>query len=211
MKKIYSFRDMENVFRNYKKRAGNIPYVSCFGPTFIDPCDPVCKMAEKFGEYLIESGFGVVHGGYCGVMEAVSKGADRAINKDKRKNKYWNIGVPMVTFDQELKRSSMVNLPSAVDIFDRAKALVLFGDICVVFPKGGFGTVLEFLGVFHSNQIAKKFGGKIRPLIFVGKRWESFFAYLPKVMYKFDHDFCYFVNTKRGLIKAFNEIKTKYD
>lgn len=175
MEKLNQFDDLKKAFNKYRKLAGSPAYAACFGKTFLDPKSPEYKLAEKVSALLVEHGFGIIHGGYIGVMEAASKGADRAINLDKKKNLYWNVGVPMKTFDKELARSSRVNLPAAKDISDRKKALIEFCDICVVLPSGGFGTLLESLELFHMNQIAEKFGGKIRPLIFLGGNWKKIF------------------------------------
>ena len=48
-------------------------------------------------------------------------------------------------------------------------------------------------------------------LIFIGRDWKKLFKYLPKVMYKFDHDFYYFVNTLQELEKTLDIIKQKYE
>lgn len=84
----------------------------------------------------------------------------------------------MRVIDKELARSADVNLPTAKDMSDRKKALVEFCDICVVLPSGGFGTILEALEIFHLNQIAEKFGGKIRPIIFMGGNWKKIINFL---------------------------------
>ncbi len=170
-----SFDDLKKSFEEYRAKAGNPLYVACFGKTFLEPASELYKLSERVGKIVVESGFGILHGGYIGAMEAVSKGANAAIEKDVSKNEYWNIGVPMYLFDKELRRSSSVHLPAARDLSDRKEALVTFCDVCVVLPSGGFGTLLETLEIFHSNQIAEKFGGKIRPIFFVGDNWRPLF------------------------------------
>lgn len=170
-----SFEGLKSAFEEYRARAGNPLYIACFGKTFLEPESEMYKLSERIGEVVVENGFGVLHGGYIGAMGAVSKGANTAIEKDASKNEYWNIGVPMYLFDKELERSSSAHLPAARDISDRKEALVTFCDACVVLPSGGFGTLLETLEIFHSNQIAEKFGGKIRPLFFVGDNWKPLF------------------------------------
>lgn len=175
MKDETSFEDLKETFLEYKTKAGNPSYVACFGKTFLDENSPDYEVAKKVGSILVDKGFGVLHGGYIGSMEAISTGANDAIRKDKGKNKYWNIGVPMYIFDADVKRSSSVHLPAAKDISDRKQALVEFCDVCVVLPKGGFGTLLETLDLFHQNQISEKFGGKIKPIIFLGGNWKSLF------------------------------------
>ena len=203
MEQQNTFDKLEAEFEAFKEKAGGISYVACFGKTFLEKESEEFKLAENVAELLVDSGFGVIHGGYCGVMEASSNGANRAIAKDKTKNSYWNIGVPMKTFDAELAHSSFVNLPSAEDIGDRKKALISFCDICVILPSGGFGTLLESLEIFHNNQIAEKFGGKIKPLIFVKGNWKKIFdgLYQQLDMNKQSggDKFCYFIDTTEEL------------
>lgn len=213
MKKINEFHNLEKSFSDYKKKAGGISYVACFGKTFLDKQSKEYELAKNVAGLIIENNFGVIHGGYAGVMEASSYGADIAIEKDDNKNKYWNIGVPMITFDKELRRASKINLPSAKDISDRKKALIEFCDICVVLPSGGFGTILESLEIFHMNQLAEKFGGKIRPLIFIGGNWKKIFDNLYKNLdmnkQKNGESFVYFIKSLKKLNSILNILRKK--
>ena len=170
-----SFEDLEKAFADYSNKAGSPAYIACFGKTFLESDSEAYKLSEKVGAMIVENGFGVLHGGYIGSMEAVSNGANDAIGKDASKNEFWNIGIPMQTFDGNVARASSVHLPPANDIFDRKKALITFCDACVVLSSGGGGTLLEALELLHVNQIAEKFGGKIRPLFFVGDAWKDLF------------------------------------
>ncbi len=213
MKKNNEFNDLEKSFLDYKKEAGDISYVACFGKTFLDKETQEYELAKNTAELIIENGYGIIHGGYVGTMEALSCGADIAIEKDKNKNKYWNIGVPMATFDKELKRSSKTNLPPAKDISDRKKALIEFCDICVVLPSGGFGTILESLEIFHMNQLAEKFGGKIRPLIFIDGNWKKIFDDLYKNLdmnkQKGGESFVYFIKSLKELNSILDILRKK--
>ena len=73
--------------------------------------------------------------------------------------------------DAELSRSSRVNLPAAVTVHERINLLTTLPDACIVM-LGGFGTLAETTMWFHTNQMAQKFGGKVRPMIFVGEEWK---------------------------------------
>lgn len=208
---VNDYKKLVKAFESFKKKAGDIKYVACFGKTFLSEDAAEYKLAGKIAEAVIGSGYGVIHGGYIGAMKAVSLGASRAIVRDSRANDYWNVGVPMQTFDASLKRSSPVNLPTAKDISDRKKALVELCDICVVLPSGGFGTLVEALEIFHCNQLAEKFGGKIRPLLFVGSNWKELMRDLYKKLNMKDQkggdSFCYFVKTPKqitALLAKFN-------
>lgn len=213
MEKMNQFEDLKKAFARFKKLAGSPSYAACFGKTFLDQKSSEYKTADKVAQLLIEHGFGVIHGAYSGVMEASSRGADKAIAADKKKNHYWNIGVPMRIFDKELKRSSRVNLPSAKDISDRKRALIDFCDVCIVLPSGGFGTLLESLEIFHMNQLAEKFGGKIRPLIFLKGNWKKIFDDLYRDLdmtkQKGGQSFAYFPKTIGQLEKIIIRLKAK--
>lgn len=207
-----SFEQIESAFVEFKKKAGNPYYVAIFGKTFLDENTQEYKLARKVAYKVIEIGFGVLHGAYAGVMKAVNEGAESAIRKLK-KNEYFNVGVPLKMIDQELPRSSNINLPPAETIGDRKKALIEFCDVCVVMPSGGFGTMLESLEIFHMNQLAEKFGGKIRPLIFIGERWNTIFEALYKNLdmnkQKTGESFCHFINDIKQLELILSEIELK--
>ncbi|EKE25899.1 MAG: hypothetical protein ACD_5C00008G0010 [uncultured bacterium] len=205
-----SFKDLKKSFRYHKKKAGDIKYVACFGKTFLEKEHDTYDISLNIGKCLIENGFGVLHGGYSGAMEAVSKGAEIAIQDSSDKNNSWNIGVPMEMFDRELNRSSKINLPPAKDIVDRKKALTHFCDACVVLPSGGIGTVLEAIELFHLNQLAEKFGGEIKPIIFIGKHWKEL---MDNIMEKLDmekqkggEEFTHFIDSVDQLVPILNKI-----
>lgn len=208
-----SFEDSEKAFADYSNKAGSPAYIACFGKTFLEPDSEAYKLSEKVGAMIIENGFGVLHGGYIGSMEAVSSGANDAIRNDTSKNEFWNIGIPMQTFDGNVARASSAHLPPANDIFDRKKALITFCDACVVLPSGGVGTLLEALELLHVNQIAEKFGGKIRPLFFVGIVWKDLFdeiyASLDMTKQSKGESYLYFLASVEDLDKELKLLKTK--
>ena len=92
---------------------------------------------------------------------------------------------------------------------DRKKALTHFCDACIVLPSGGIGTILEAIELFHLNQLAEKFKGKIRPIIFIGKHWKEL---MDGIMEKLDmekqkggDDFIHFVDSFEQLKNIFEE------
>lgn len=177
--KIASFKTLEDSFAEYKRLSGAQRYVACFGKTFVAEDHLDFSLAQEVGKQVIESGFGVIHGGYVGIMKGVSMGAEMVIKNDGSKNKYWNIGVPLAIFDKELSRAAEINLPPAAELLDRIKVLVTFCDACVILPSAGFGTLAEVALLFHLNQIAQKFSlGAPKPMLLLGKKWESLFQNL---------------------------------
>ena len=173
---ISSFKNLEDSFAEYKRLSGACGYVACFGKTFISEDHPDFSFAQEVSKQVIASGFGVIHGGYLGIMKGVSIGADTAIKNDGSKNTYWNIGVPLTIFDDELCRVAEINLPPASELLDRIKALLTFCDACIVLPSAGFGTLAEAILLFHLNQIAEKFLlAAPKPMLLLGKSWQSLF------------------------------------
>lgn len=173
-----TLEDIKKEFLALKEESSCSYFAACFGKTVVDPSDISYKTAEEIGEIVIESNLGVLHGGYTGTMEAVSNGANRAIDKDITKNKGWNVGVPMKSFDERIKRADSKHLTPAENILDRKRILVDMCDLCVVLPVGGMGTLLEVLEIFHVNQINEKYGGIINPIIFYGDFWKKLFPEL---------------------------------
>ena len=174
---ISSFKNLEDSFAEYKQLSGARGYVACFGKTFIAEDHPDFSLAQEVSKQVIASGFGVIHGGYLGIMEGISIGADTAIENDVSKNKYWNIGVPLAIFDNELRRVAKINLPPASDLLDRIKALLKFCDACIVLSSAGFGTLAEVVLLFHLNQIEQKFSlAAPKPMLLLGQKWQLLFA-----------------------------------
>lgn len=165
--------EVKNEFLSFKEKAGNPSYIACFGKTFVNEDDPNYTASQEVGKLVVENGFGVTHGGYTGTMQAVSSGANEGIKLDSKKNAFWNIGVPMKTFDSNVKRAECSQLTATLNILDRKRVLVDMCDACIALPVAGFGTLLETIEIFHVNQINSKFGGKIRPIIFYGKVWKE--------------------------------------
>ncbi len=205
--------ELKASFEHYKEQGGSQLYAACFGKTFIDSESTAYREATAIGKLAIEKGFGVLHGGYSGLMDAVSTGASEAI-AGRGLSPNWNIGVPMYTFDADtkIKRTESVHLPAARDIYARKEALVTFNDVCIVLPVGGFGTLLETIDIFHANQLAEKFGGKIRPIIFMGEHWKKLFTeelpkYLDMHLQKDGDNFCYFVTTTEEVGQLLETIK----
>lgn len=168
---------------SFKEKAGNPPYVACFGKTFVDENDQNYLTSKEIGKIVVESGFGVLHGGYIGTMQAVSSGANEGIKLDEKKNKFWNIGVPMKIFDKDVVKADCTQLTSTENILDRKRVLVEMCDACIALPVAGFGTLLEIIEIFHVNQINVKFGGKIKPIIFYGTMWKELMG---EIMRKLD-------------------------
>ncbi|MEI6238048.1 MAG: LOG family protein [bacterium] len=206
-----SLEAIKSEFLSFKEKAGGPAYIACFGKTFVTEDDANYKTSQEIGNFVVNSGFGVLHGGYIGTMQAVSNGANDGIKQDESKNAFWNIGVPMKTFDKDVKRADCSQLTATENILDRKRVLVEMCDACVVLPVGGMGTLLEVIEIFHINQINSKFGGQIKPIIFFGRVWKEL---MKDIESKLDlkgqsngDDFTYYVDTLDQLKDTLVKIK----
>ena len=137
--------------------------ITIFGPSGAQPGDHIYSEAEILGVALAEAGYGIVCGGYDGVMEAVSKGAASK-----------GSGVVGVTADVYLGRGRTPNefitreikVKSAVDrlmeLVDLADAYVAIG----ISP----GTLLEVATAW--DMMSKNFL-ETKPLVLIGDEWRA--------------------------------------
>ena len=79
--KNQDFSALKTTFLEYQQKAGQINYIACFGKTFLHDNTPEYQLAKSAAALIIQHGFGVIHGAYAGVMQAVSQGADAQIQK----------------------------------------------------------------------------------------------------------------------------------
>jgi len=156
-------------------KVASIKYVSIFGKTFIDETSSEYMHLKKFAGDLITHNLGVIHGGYIGMMKAIAEGANDVIEKEM-KSPNLNIGIPEDTFElHNVQKSKASHTVPAKGIMERVDTLIRLSNFIVVAERGGFGTLLETIATVHLNQLNKKFGGEVRPLIFVGLAWKELF------------------------------------
>ncbi|MEI8135348.1 MAG: LOG family protein [bacterium] len=142
--------------------------VTIFGPSEISAGSEEYLSAEKLGTLLADAGFGVVNGGYEGIMEAVSKGAA------SRRGRV--IGVTAEVYFARGREpnpylSKELSLKSANDrlmeLLDLADAYIAIGN--------SIGTLIEVATAW--DYMLKSFM-ESKPLILVGKHWEELFTVL---------------------------------
>lgn len=150
--------------------------VAVFGSAAPKPESSLYEQGLDLGRRLAEAGFSVMTGGYCGLMEAVSRGALEAGGK--------TIGVTCSDIDayrpggpnkwvQECVQTENLN--------KRLEVLTRQPDAFIALP-GGIGTLGEI--TLAQNLMAV---GSIpeRPLILIGAEWEQIF----KQLYSINHEY----------------------
>lgn len=138
--------------------------ISVFGSSAPVPGSVGYEEAESIGRLLAEAGFAVATGGYCGTMEAVSKGAAGAGGQ-----------VIGITCDQiELFRPLGPNQFLTQEIRyatlqERVQHLVRENDGMIVLP-GGVGTLSELALAWSLLQVDEI---SSRPLVLLGSLWQQ--------------------------------------
>lgn len=137
--------------------------ITIFGPGDCMPESSLYQDAERLGSMLAEAGFGIVNGGYEGVMEAVSKGAHSSGGRV--------IGVTAEVYFARGKAANAyigkeIKVKSAIDrmmeLLDLADAFVA----CGISP----GTLSE---VSVAWDFMSKHFIEEKPCILIGEQWKK--------------------------------------
>ncbi len=143
--------------------------VAVFGSGYGEPGSQAYSEAQALGKMLGEAGLDVMTGGYCGTMEAISRGAYEA--------GAHTFGVSCV--DIEIYRPLGVNPWVQTEICTenlnrRLEILTRQPDAMIALP-GGIGTLVE-ITLSLNLMVVKSI--PTRPLILIGKEWRASFSAL---------------------------------
>lgn len=165
-----------------KQKSGAIGFVSILGKSTLASESPEFLFTAAATQYVMEQGYGIIHGGYAGGAMSAASDAAQAYIKKYALPAERNIGVPQRQHDGLWKRvEGAVFTDPADDIYDRLR-LVTGGDIAVIAPLGGDGTELEVATLLHENiirasQAANCQGQRIIPVLFLqtsdGTDWKK--------------------------------------
>jgi uncharacterized protein (TIGR00730 family) len=144
--------------------------ISVFGGSAPQPGTPAYEEARALGAALARAGWTVATGGYTGVMEGASRGADEAGGHV--------IGVTCTLIEgwKGLNANAWVREVRPFDTLrERLNYLVEFCDAAIALP-GGIGTLSEVTltwSLLQTGEIKRK------PLVVVGRVWsETLTAFL---------------------------------
>ncbi len=165
---IYGRREQARGFRCWAWSYSMKKLITIFGPSDCKPGSSLYTVAEQLGALLAENGFGIVNGGYEGVMEAVSKGARSAQG-----------GVIAVTAEVYFARGRERNEFITKEVIvksanDRLMELLDLADAyiaCGISP----GTLIEVATAW--DYMLKHFMEE-KPLVLLGKEWYDLCAIL---------------------------------
>jgi uncharacterized protein (TIGR00725 family) len=176
--------------------------ISIFGGSQLSPNDQMYKTAYELGNSLAAAGHIIQTGGYIGVMEAVSRGANeaggQAIGITCSEIENWRDVKANLWVTQELRFNTLV---------ERMNYLISSCDAIVVLP-GGPGTLAEF-SVAWNLMIIQAIPRK--PLILLGNRWRlliqlfirSFSSFVPKAQ----RGYLFFVTDIDSISEHLNHIQ----
>jgi uncharacterized protein (TIGR00725 family) len=160
--------------------------ITIFGPSDCSAQSALYKTAERLGRSLAESGFGIVNGGYEGVMEAVSKGARSADG-----------GVIGITAEVYFARGREPNefITKEISVKSASDRLMELLDLADAYIACGIstGTLIEVATAW--DYMLKSFMEE-KPLVLLGKEWEELCKILfEQAAYKGKEHFVTFAET----------------
>ena len=138
--------------------------VAVFGSSRAVPGDGLYEQGVELGRLLTEAGFGVVNGGYAGLMEAASAGAAGAGGRA--------VGVtapPLFPARAEGNRFLTEEIPAG-SLTERIHVMWEMSCAAVVCP-GSIGTFTELAVVWNDAVLAARRGAPPRPVIAFRGRW----------------------------------------
>lgn len=138
--------------------------VAVFGSSRAVPGDGLYEQGVELGRRLAEAGFGVVNGGYAGLMEAVSAGAAGADGRA--------VGVtapPLFPARAEGNRFLTEEIPAG-SLTERIHVMWEMSYAAVVCP-GSIGTFTELAVVWNDAVLAARRGAPPRPVVAFRGRW----------------------------------------
>ena len=139
--------------------------VGILGSARLEAGDPRYEAGVLVGRRLAEAGFGVMTGGYGGVMEAVSRGAAEAGGEV--------VGLPVRRWP-DLEPNQWITRRVWVDSF-AGRLPWLASCVALVALDGGIGTLAEATVAWADRQTDP---GVTPPLILAGPAWRAILASL---------------------------------
>ena len=143
-----------------------LPLVAVFGSSEPPPGDPLYELARRVGALLAGAGYGVLTGGYGGVMEGASRGAAEAGGHV--------VGVTCSIFSGREPNRFLTERVDTVDLVARMGALVDAARGYIVL-HGKSGTLAELTLVWALHR-AGSLGP--RPVVLLGDAWRPFLHHL---------------------------------
>ena len=140
--------------------------IAVFGSSEPVPGDALYDQAQELGRRLAESGRILITGGYGGVMEAASKGAQQAGGQ--------TVGVTCRGFADREPNAYLSTVLSTDDLHERTATLIDRADGFIVM-HGKAGTLAELAQLWALERAGCLAG---RPVVLLGESWEALLCHL---------------------------------
>jgi len=140
--------------------------VAVFGSADPPEGDPLYECARRVGGLLVAAGYGVVTGGYGGVMEGANRGALEAGGA--------SVGITCATFSGRTPNRFLSELREEADLVSRTGTLVRSARGYIVL-HGKSGTLAELTLVWALHRAGSL--GR-RPVVLLGDAWRPFLHHL---------------------------------
>jgi hypothetical protein len=165
-------------------------FVTVFGSSVPKPGEEEYETAYQLGKLLAKSGLNVCTGGYQGIMDAVSKGANVAGAEAVGVTLDIYNSVPSKYLTKEIRCHTL---------YERLDNLIKIGDAYVIL-QGGTGTLVELAVVW---EFINKKMMQPKPVACHGTMWSEIVNLMESQIKK--------EKRETGLIKCFSDIETCAD
>ncbi len=145
--------------------------IAVFGASKSVPGDRHYEDGVACGRLLAAAGYAVATGGYGGMMEAVSRGADEAGGH------VIGVTVPTVFRDRDGANAFVAEDRNAAHLVERIHQLTEISAGAIVLP-GSLGTMTELSVAWNLAFVARFHGGDAKPIVTVGSTWRDLIDYL---------------------------------
>jgi uncharacterized protein (TIGR00730 family) len=149
--------------------------IAVFGSSAAGPGDGLYEQGLECGRLLAEAGFGVVTGGYAGLMEAASRGAAEAGGH------VVGVTVPDVFPGRSGANAWVTEEMPAVHLVDRIHRLTDITAGSIVLP-GSIGTLTELAMAWNLAYVSRFDGSALKPIVTVGSRWRDLVVHLTDLL-----------------------------
>jgi uncharacterized protein (TIGR00730 family) len=140
--------------------------IAVFGASAARPGEGPYEAGVRCGRLLAAAGFGVVTGGYGGLMEAVSKGAGEAGGR------VIGVTVPTVFSDRSGANRFVTEEVRAATLVERIHELTDVSSGSIVLP-GSIGTLTELAVAWNLAYVSRHTGQPPKPVVTVGAQWRN--------------------------------------
>ena len=142
------------------------PVITVFGASRSRPGDGHYEAGERCGRLLAEAGFSVATGGYGGLMEAVSRGAQAAGGAAV------GVTAPSVFPDRPGANAFVTEELRAASLVERIHQLTELS-VASIALHGSLGTLTELVVAWNVAFVARLGETSPKPVVAVGPQWRS--------------------------------------